>query len=137
MAGLMVSYVMVPTTLAAALPMIKRIVKKWSSWRRASRRYVVKVGRKPLSVYIRAVVVGVRRFKAREVVVQARGSYISKAVDVVEIIRNKALKRMHVEVKSIKIGTEILEYNGKPRNVSTIEIVLSISSSSRSGGDRL
>jgi len=62
---------------------------------------------------------------AKEVSVKARGRAISRAVDVVEIVRRRFLP--DVKVQSIDIGTEQLqpaEGGGTPTNVSTIEITL-------------
>lgn len=59
------------------------------------------------------------------VIVKARGQAISRAVDVVEIIRRRFMPE--VKIKEIRIGTEVLrgdQLRG-PRNVSLIEIVLS------------
>ena len=60
---------------------------------------------------------------AKEVVIKARGRAISKAVDVVEIVRRRFLKDT-VEIKKSEIGTEILGEEGRKQNVSTMEITL-------------
>jgi DNA-binding protein Alba len=49
----------------------------------------------------------------------ARGRIISQAVDVVEVSRR-------LDVREIKIGTEVLDEEGQLRNVSTIEIKLAM-----------
>lgn len=62
---------------------------------------------------------------AKEVNVKARGRAISRAVDVVEIVRRRFLP--DVKVKNIDIGTDQIasvEESGTPTNVSTIEITL-------------
>ena len=59
----------------------------------------------------------------KEVVVKARGGVISKAVDVVEIVRRRFLKDT-VDIKKSEIGTEILGEEGRKQNVSTMEITL-------------
>jgi len=59
-----------------------------------------------------------------EVVVKARGTAISVAVDVAEVV-TKRLGAGHFMVKSVKIDTEIIVVEGEnPRNVSAIEIVV-------------
>lgn len=62
---------------------------------------------------------------AKEVDVRARGKAISRAVDVVEVVRRRFLP--DVKVKKIGIGTEQMtprEEGGAPTKVSTIEITL-------------
>ena len=80
------------------------------------------VGKKPLMSYALAALL---QFNAGndEVVIKARGRAISKAVDVAEIIRNKLFAEQ-VDIRDIKIGTEMLGEGEETRNVSTIEIVL-------------
>ena len=57
------------------------------------------------------------------IIARARGRAISTAVDVAEVTRNRFMKNLTVE--NIEIGTEELEFlEGRPRNVSTITIVL-------------
>ena len=60
----------------------------------------------------------------KEIVVKARGRAISKAVDTVEIVRNRFLPGQ-VEVKEIKIGSqEVTGSEGRASRVSTIEITI-------------
>jgi DNA-binding protein Alba len=62
---------------------------------------------------------------AKEVEVRARGRAISRAVDVVEVVRRRFLP--NIKVKKIGIGTEEMapaEEGGTPSKVSTIEITL-------------
>jgi len=83
---------------------------------------VVFVGRKPVMSY---VVACLTLFNAghREVVVKARGSAISTAVDSVELLR-RAFAR-DVEVRGVEIGTEeVTGFEGRKSNVSTMEISL-------------
>jgi DNA-binding protein len=57
--------------------------------------------------------------------VKARGRSISRAVDVVEVVRRRFLP--DVKVKRVGIGTQQMaprEEGGSPSNVSTIEISL-------------
>lgn len=57
-----------------------------------------------------------------DVTVKARGMAISKAVDVVEIVRRRFMQ--DAKVKEIRIGTVILGEGADARNVSTMEIVI-------------
>ena len=84
----------------------------------------VLIGRKPVMNYVLACIT-LFHGGAGEINVKARGRAISRAVDVVEIVRRRFL--LDVKVKNIDIGTEQLapnEEGGTPTNVSTIEITL-------------
>jgi len=82
----------------------------------------VLVGKKPVMNYVLACLTLFHQ-GAKEVSVKARGRAISKAVDVVEIVRNRFLT--DVKVKDIEIGTEqITGQDGRTLNTSTISIVL-------------
>lgn len=88
-----------------------------------SRSNTVFIGRKPVLNYVLACLT---LFKSGtgEVQVKARGRAISRAVDVVEVTRNRFMHDL--KVGDISIGTEELtsmERNA-PTNVSTIEIKL-------------
>ena len=81
------------------------------------------VGGKPFMNYVTGVVMQFTTKNADEVVVKARGKFISRAVDVAEIVRNRFLPE--VSVREIKIGTEELPTaDGRTANTSTIEIIL-------------
>jgi len=85
--------------------------------------YVVYVGNKPVMNYVLAALTQFNE-GATEISIRARGKAISRAVDVVEIVRNRFLP--NVTIKDIKIDTEELDSEqGRKINVSTIEIVLS------------
>jgi DNA-binding protein len=60
------------------------------------------------------------------ILVKARGQSISRAVDVVEVLKNRFMPS--VKVEEIKIGTEQMqsEERNTPSNVSTIEIALKL-----------
>jgi len=61
---------------------------------------------------------------AGEVKVKARGKFISRAVDIVEVASKRFLENT-VEVKDIKIDSEEFENReGKTVRVSTVEITL-------------
>jgi DNA-binding protein len=85
----------------------------------------VLIGRKPAMNYVLACIT-LFHGGADEVNVKARGRAISRAVDVVEIVRRRFLP--DVKVKNIDVGTEQLASNEEgrntPTNVSTIEIKL-------------
>ena len=83
---------------------------------------VVFIGNKPVMNYVLAVVTQFNN-GAPEVTVKARGKAISRAVDAVEVSRNRFLS--DAKIKDIKIGTEKIATDRGESNVSTIEIVLS------------
>jgi DNA-binding protein len=83
----------------------------------------VLIGRKPVMNYVLACIT-LFHGGAKKIDVKARGKAISRAVDVVEIVRRRFLP--DVKVGNIDIGTEQLqriEESGL-MNVSTIEITL-------------
>ena len=84
----------------------------------------VLVGRKPVMNYVLACITFFHS-GAKEVSVKARGRAISRAIDVVEVVRRRFLP--DVKVARIGIGTDQIapreEVSGLT-NVSTIEIVL-------------
>jgi len=60
----------------------------------------------------------------KELVIKARGKFISRAVDISEVVSNRFLQDQ-LKVKNIKIGSEQFENKeGKQVRVSTIEISL-------------
>jgi len=83
----------------------------------------VLIGRKPVMNYVLACIT-LFHGGAKEVSVKARGRAISRAVDVVEIVRRRFLP--DVKIESIDIGTEQIQSSNRntPTNVSTIEITL-------------
>jgi len=84
----------------------------------------VLIGRKPAMNYVLACIT-LFHGGAKEVNVKARGRAITRAVDVVEIVRRRFLP--DVKIKNVDIGTQQLaprEEGGTPTNVSTIEITL-------------
>ena len=83
---------------------------------------IVYVGKKGAMGYVLAVVTQFNN-GANDVAVKARGKLISRAVDVVEIVRNRFMPS--VKVNDIKISTEELtSEDGSPSKVSAIEINL-------------
>ncbi len=60
-----------------------------------------------------------------EVMIRARGKFISRAVDVAEVARKRFLVDKKIGVKNIEIDSEEFENKeGKQVNVSTIEVKL-------------
>jgi len=86
---------------------------------------VVFIGNKPFMNYVTGVVMQFTSQNAKEVTIKARGKFISRAVDVAEVITRRFLKDQGVVVKDIRINSEEFENReGKKVNVSTIDIVL-------------
>jgi len=81
------------------------------------------IGKKGTMSYVLAVITQFNQ-GAASVVIKARGKTISKAVDVVEIVKNKFVNTLKID--KIDISTEeIITENNTPMKVSAIEIVLS------------
>ena len=82
------------------------------------------IGDKPFMNYVTSVVMQFTTKGANEVVIKARGKFISRAVDVTEVSRKRFLDNT-IDVKDIKIGSEEFE-NKEGRNVrvSNVEITL-------------
>ncbi len=82
------------------------------------------VGTKPFMNYVTSLVMQFTTKGADEVFLKARGKFISKAVDIVEVTTKRFLKDQIV-VKDIKIDSEDFKNKeGRDVRVSTIEIVL-------------
>ena len=83
------------------------------------------IGGKPFMNYVTAVVMQFTTKNADEVIIKARGKFISRAVDVSEVASKRFLDGA-VSVKGIKIDSEGFKNNeGRDVRVSTIEITLS------------
>lgn len=79
---------------------------------------------KPFMNYVTAVVMQFTTKDAKEVIIKARGKFISRAVDVSEVATKRFLTGQ-IEVSKISIDSE--EFKNKEEKevrVSTIEIVL-------------
>ena len=86
------------------------------------RSNTVFIGKKPVLNYVLACMT---LFKSgqEDVVIKARGRSISRAVDVVEVLRSRFMP--NVDVMDIQIGTESLETDDRgSSNVSTIDIYI-------------
>jgi len=82
------------------------------------------IGGKPFMNYVTGVAMQFNK-GADEVIVKARGKFVSKGVDVAEVARRKFVNDKNVIVKNVKIGSEEFENKeGKIVNVSFIEILL-------------
>ncbi|MBW2983133.1 DNA-binding protein Alba [Candidatus Woesearchaeota archaeon] len=82
------------------------------------------IGNKPFMNYVTSVVVQFTTKNATEVLVKARGKFISRAVDVAEVACKRFLKDQ-IHVKEITIDSEEFRNSeGKDVRVSTIDIVL-------------
>ncbi len=82
------------------------------------------IGNKPFMNYVTGVVMQFTTKNADEVIVKARGKFISRAVDVAEVSAKRFLTNQ-IEVKTIKIDSEEFQNKeGRDVRVSSIEIVL-------------
>ena len=82
------------------------------------------IGGKPFMNYVTGVVMQFTTKNANEVIVKARGKFISRAVDVAEVAAKRFLESQ-VGVKDIKIDSEEFQNKeGRQVRVSTIEITL-------------
>ena len=82
------------------------------------------IGGKPFMNYVTGVVMQFTTKNADEVIIKARGKFISRAVDVAEVSSKRFLEGT-VSVKNIKIDSEEFKTDeGKDIRVSTIEITL-------------
>ena len=82
------------------------------------------IGNKPFMNYATGVTMQFNK-GAKEVIVKARGKFISKGVDVAEVARRKFLADKNITVENVTIGSEEFENKeGKMVNVSVISITL-------------
>ncbi len=82
---------------------------------------IVRIGKKPSMNYISACVT-LFNTGNDQIVVRARGKAITKAVDVVEMLRRSFIKEL--KVKSINVDSDEIMFNGKDVVLSIIEITL-------------
>lgn len=86
---------------------------------------IIFIGNKPFMNYVTGVVMQFTTKDAKEVVIKARGKFISRAVDIAEITTKRFLETQ-IEVKSVNINSEeFTNKEGKQVRVSTIEVTLS------------
>ncbi len=82
------------------------------------------IGNKPFMNYVTSVVIQFTTKEAPEVIIKARGKFISRAVDVVEVARKRFLQDQ-VALKGVDFDSEeFTNKEGKLVRVSTIEITL-------------
>lgn len=82
------------------------------------------IGSKPFMNYVTAVVMQFTTKNVPEVVIKARGKFISRAVDVAEVASKRFLESS-AEVRNIKIDSEeFTNKEGREVRVSNIEITL-------------
>ena len=83
------------------------------------------IGGKPFMNYVTGVVMQFTTMNANDVIIKARGKFISRAVDVAEVAAKRFLDNA-VAVTGIKIDSEGFKTDeGRDVRVSTIEITLS------------
>jgi len=86
---------------------------------------VIYIGEKPFMNYITGVVTQFKTKNQKEVIIRARGKFISRAVDVAEFSVKRFLKEENIKITGVKIDSEEFENKeGKKVNVSTIDITL-------------
>lgn len=91
---------------------------------------IIYIGSKPFTRYVMAVITQITSKKSNEIKIIARGKFISKAVDIAELAKNKFSEgEMRISIGTIKTGSERFERKenggkGRPINVSVIEIPL-------------
>ena len=78
------------------------------------------IGKKPVMAYATAVMMHFQS-GTKILTIRARGRAISRAVDVVEVVRRRFFGGK-MAVKEVTIGTQALGEGGDIRNVSTIDI---------------
>jgi len=82
------------------------------------------IGGKPFMNYVTGVVMQFTTKNSEEVIIKARGKFISRAVDVAEVACKRFLEG-NASIKDIKIDSEEFENReGKQVRVSTMEITL-------------
>ena len=86
--------------------------------------HTVFIGAKPFMNYVTGVVMQFTTQNAAEVLIKARGKFITRAVDVAEVASKRFLEGQ-IKVNDIKIDSEgFKNKDGKDVRVSTIEISL-------------
>lgn len=81
------------------------------------------IGGKPFMSYVMKIINYFNNSSTNEVIIKSRGKFISKAVDVAEVLRKRYSESHKIEVCDIKIGSEEFQ-NKEQKNicVSTLEI---------------
>ena len=82
------------------------------------------IGTKPFMNYVTGVVMQFTTKDAQEVIIKARGKFISTAVDIAEVSSKRFLEGK-IKIKEIKVDSEQFQNKeGRDVRVSSIEIVL-------------
>lgn len=85
---------------------------------------VILVGERPFMNYVTAVVMQFNIGAKNEVAIKSRGKFMSKAIDIEEVVRHRFLSDV-VELKNVKIESEsFTNKEGRVVRVSTLELVL-------------
>ena len=86
--------------------------------------HTVFIGAKPFMNYVTGVVMQFTTQGANEVLVKARGQFITRAVDVAEVASKRFLQGQ-IKIKDIKVDSEEFKNKeGREVRVSTIDICL-------------
>ena len=101
-------------------PVEKEPVESVSERRSSIPPDTILIGQKPVLSYATAVLMHFTG-GSKVLTIKARGRAISRAVDVIEVVRRRFLGGK-IKVKDITIGTQTVGEGGDSRNVSTIEI---------------
>src|SRR3989344_5852972 len=92
--------------------------------RNAADKHVIFIGSKPFMNYVTGVVMQFTTQNAPEVIIRARGKFISREVDVAEVTAKRFLEN-NIQIGDIKIDSEEFENKeGRLVRVSSIDIVL-------------
>ena len=84
---------------------------------------IILIGNNPRMDYVLAIMTLLHSDRTKQIIIKSKGRKVSKAVDVAEIIKRRYEKNL--KIKDISIGTDkILSQEGKPKFISTMEIVL-------------
>jgi len=84
------------------------------------------IGNKPFMKYVIATIMQLKEKDNDVAIIKARGKFISRAVDVAEVVKKKFKETENISLEnSIKIGTEeFTNEENKKINISIIEIAL-------------
>ena len=86
---------------------------------------IVFIGSKSLMTYVTSAIIQLTTKNRDEVIIKARGKFITKAVDTAEITKNNLSENQKIEIKNIKTNSEEFENKeGRKIKVSTIEITI-------------
>ena len=100
------------------------MAEKEAKEKKSSDEHTVYIGGKPFMNYVTGVVMQFTTQGATEIVIKARGKFISKAVDIAEVASKRFLEDQ-VTTKGIQIDSEeFTNKENKQVRVSTIEVTL-------------